>query len=312
MISAALLLVCLSASNGPVEVTLFGSDTDAQLTAAITAQLTDLEVVLETVRETEPWESTETGQLRQVRRLLLGKRTRVAIWVETVPWRVHVADVRTGRHVKRDLVIDSGGREAAALMVRSAVASFVEQDAEPPSTVSHDERFRVSALWHATKWATAVPWAQGPVVEASWVFSAPFSLSVRGRFELPTAFTDDLVRVDFQRSEVGLGVDLSLHLWRLSLRPRVGFAARFVRVTPRAIAEGFDPTPAGTDVGLVAVVGATVALQLVSPVDLVLEGWGAIALRDTRYQIQKVDQTVTALQTWRIEGGAALGVSARF
>ncbi len=312
MTAAVLLLTCLSASNGPVEVTLFGSNSDAQLTAAITAQLTDLEVVLETVRETEPWESTEAGQLRQVRRLLFGKRTRVAIWVETVPWRVHVADVWTGRHVQRDLVIDSGGREAAALMVRSAVASFVEQDAEPPSSVLHDERFRLSALWHATKWAAAVPWAQGPVVEASWVFSAPFSLTGWGRFELPTTFTDELVRVDFQRNEVGLGVDWALHLGRLTLRPRVGFAMRFVRVTPRAIAEGVDPTPPGTDVGVVALVGTTLALRLVGPLDLVLEGWGDIALRDTRYQIQKVDQSITALQTWRFEGGAALGVCARF
>ena len=308
-----MLLSLVVSAPETVEVTLFGPNSDAELHAAITAQLTDLEVQLESVRETEPWESTEAGQLRQVRRLLLGKRTRVAIWVETVPWRVHVADVWTGQHVQRELVLDSGGREAAALMVRSAVASFVEQEATPPSVFTHDERFRASAKWHVTRWSSSTPWAHGPLIELAWVFAEPFSLWAWGRFELATSAQNSTVRVDFQRNELALGADASFHFGRVSVRPRAGLALRVVRVTPRTVNDEYVAAAPANDVNLAAIVGAAVSVQLFGPLDAVLDGWGAIGLRKTRYQIQERDLTFqSAVEAWPVELGAALGLSVRF
>ena len=312
MSTLALMLSLVVSAQETVEVTLFGPNADPELNAAITAQLTDLDVQLETVREAEPWESTQAGQLSQVRRLLLGKRTRVAIWVETVPWRVHVADVWTGQHVQRELVIDSGGREAAALMVRSAVASFVEQEAQPPSLFTHDERFRLSAKWHLMRWSNSTPWSHGPLIEAAWVFTEPFSLWAWGRFELGTSFVSDSVRLDLQRNEVALGADASFHFGRLSLRPRAGLGLRWVRVTPRAVNEEFEVSAPETDLNLAVIAGASAVLQVAGPIDLVLDGWAAIGLRKSRYQVQRGDVTTTVLEGWPLEVGAALGLAVRF
>ena len=155
-------LFCLGVlSAAPVEVTLFAPADDPALESAIRAQLVDLDIVLQAGHQTEPWADTVEAQLRQVRRLLLGTPARVAIWVERVPSRVHVTDLMTGEHVQREVVFDSAAQETAALMVRSAVESFVEQDVKPPGG-DQGARFRVAALWHVTKWSTSLPWAQGP------------------------------------------------------------------------------------------------------------------------------------------------------
>ena len=65
-------------------------------------------------------------------------------------------------------------------------------------------------------------------------------------------------------------------------------------------------------VGPRALVGLNAGVKLLGPIDAVLEGWGALALRDTRYRIEKPSGPTTALQTWRFEGGVALGLGARF
>ncbi len=302
---ATLLLLTLT----QVEVRLFASN-DAELNTAILAQLTDFDITLELTPETEDWEPTEAGQLRQLRRLLLGKPTRVAIWVESMPWRVHVADLWSGQHAQRELVLDSGAREAAALMVRSAVASFVEQDAVAP--ISHAERFRISAAWHFAKYARELPWSHGPMVEFAWVFSQRFSLWARGRFELTTVLEREAVHLALQRNEVAVGLEAAFHFGRFSIRPRAGLAVRFVRVTPMVASDNYEVAPASTDVGLAALLGSALSMQLIGPLDLVLDAWGAVNLRETRYQIQEAERSVTALRPWGVEGGAALGVAVRF
>lgn len=309
---ALLMVVSMMTATDPVEATLFAPKAHPQLSAAITAQLVDLHVRLGTLPEPDEWEATEGGQLRQLRRLLLGQPTRLAVWVEVSPLQVHMVDVWTGRQVIRALTLESGGREAAALMVRSAVASFVEQEIEARGFVAPPTTLYFAALWHATKWSTAAPWAHGPTLEFGFSFAPPVGAWAWGRFELPVLVETRGVRLVLQRTEVGLGLDAQWRFGRLGLRPRAGLGVRFLRVTPSSLVDGLQSAAPATDVGLAAVLGLAVSMRLFGPIEAVAQGWGAVALRSAQYQVQEPTQLVTIVAANRIEGGMAVGVAAAF
>ncbi len=302
------LLVSAICGADPVGVTLFTSGADPALSGAIETQLSDLEITLTAVDAVISWPSRDADQLHEVRERVGGGATRVAIWFEVARLRVHIADVSSGRQVVREVTLERGGRQAAALMVRSAVASFVDHAAAH----ALDERLRVGLSWHLSKWYDGPTWAHGPMLDGSVMVAPRLALWAAARYEFAAPFSDSRLKLSLQRGEVALGAQLVFRWPRIELRPRVAMAIRWVGVTVRPVDTSLETIGTANDVGVAVLGGAALAFQIIGPLDAVVQAWATVPLRGVRYLVQTDAATVTTVESWGVEPGAAVGLTARF
>lgn len=311
-----LLLLGLSGA-APFDVALFVPAEMPALEPAVAAQLSGLEVGL--VRRPEPgWPPGEAAQLRAVRALLVGTRVRVAVWLEREPRQLHVADLWTGRHLLRPLARDGSEAEAAGLIVRGAVQAFLaEEEVAPPPPAEPEPagpppplRVWVAALWQVGAWADGLPLAQAPRLDVR--LSGPRSgwgARVSGRWELPVTYASPEVSLGLQRAELAVAGEYALRFGRVELTPAVGVAARLVRVTPVAHAEGLQAAAPATDVGWAAAAALHASVRLAGPLWGVASGGVQVPLRTVRYRLEGAAAPVVVLQGRAVEPSGALGLA---